>query len=96
MRLPSLGSHFLRLLESCARRDKPAREFHTTQTHPVCSLLSLPTYTSYKSEQEEGVNCRLIPVQGRSCSLKANLSTLITLSECSPSVRSFSLLSARK
>lgn len=79
--LPSLGRRLLRLVESCDRRDKPARQFHTTQTHPPCSLLSLPTYTSYKSEQEEGISCSLIPAQCRSCSLKANLITLITLTE---------------
>lgn len=51
------------------------------QIHPPCSLLSLPTYTSYKSQQEEGISCRLIPARRRSCSLKANLIALISPTE---------------
>lgn len=53
----------------------------TPHKHTLCSLLSHPTCRSYKSEQEEGVSCRLIAAHCRSCSLKANPITLSTLTE---------------
>lgn len=70
---PPLGSHLPRLLQPCDRRGKPARQCNVAQTHPLCSLVSLPIYISSQSgEQEEGMSCQLISVRCRNCSLKAN------------------------
>lgn len=70
---PPLGSHLPRLLQPWDRRGKPARQCNVAQTHPLCSLVSLPIYISSQSgEQEEGMSCQLISVRCRNCSLKAN------------------------
>lgn len=70
---PLLGSHLPRLVQSRDRRGKPARQRNVAQTHPLCSLVSLPIYISYKSgEQKDGMSCQLISAHYRNCSLKAN------------------------
>lgn len=59
----------------------------TPRKHTLCSLMSLPIYINYKSEdREEGISCQLIPAHWRSRSQKTNVISLNTL-------RSFSLFS---